>query len=87
MEFEWGMILIQPGFHARLNCNLQAIGGWFQAAWVNPSHLCIIRIYSTLLWAYNSNKASQRSLDLEDFLAALRVEQRSKLEELPVIVS
>ena len=52
-----------------------------------PSCPTIIRIYSFSLGAYNSNKASQSSLDLEDFLAGLRFEQRSKLEELPVIVS
>jgi hypothetical protein len=38
------------------------------------------------LGAYHPNKASQSSLDLEDLLAGLRFEQRSKLEELPVIV-
>jgi hypothetical protein len=46
------------------------------------SHLPIIRLQGIPLGTQISNKTSQNSIDLEEFLACLRFEQRGKLDEL-----
>jgi hypothetical protein len=48
------------------------------------SRLCIIPIYNTPLGAQKLDKTSQNSLDVEEFLAGLRFEQKGKLEELSI---